>query len=198
MKTVFASCPEKVLNTGEWEVRCVCPALEVSHDVGLECAPGAHLRFQGLGWARKCSGMICLLGTSGIHPCKEQGLPFLALLFAVSGPTSRLDSKEGWKSLCEGFALSSRENGNRERRAVLQGMGGKRILSAEVRAEPMLSLSPALWWIRVLAVVRLFSAVLSGRNPTRLTYVILHFLGATLTHKSKKKQAEFTLITYFI
>lgn len=48
MKIIFASCPENIMITRELEVKCVCPALEMSHDVGLECAHGARLRFQGL------------------------------------------------------------------------------------------------------------------------------------------------------
>jgi len=46
MKTVFASCREDSDHKGVGS--CVCPALEMSHDVGLECAPGPHFRFQGL------------------------------------------------------------------------------------------------------------------------------------------------------
>ena len=45
--------------TREIEVKCVRPALEMSHGVGIECAPGAHPRFQGLERAR-----TPLLGTS--------------------------------------------------------------------------------------------------------------------------------------
>lgn len=45
IKTIFVSFSEKVMTTRELEVKCVCSALGMSHDVRLKCAHGAHLRF---------------------------------------------------------------------------------------------------------------------------------------------------------
>lgn len=182
----------------EWEVRCVCPALKMSHDMGLECAPGAHLRFQGLEWARKCSGMISLLGTSGIHPCREQRLPFLALLFAVPRHASRLTLKRGESLSVKVLPYQAGKMVTGKEGLFSRVRGGKRIWGAEVRAEPVPSQIPALWWIWVMKVICLFTAVLSHRNLVQLTSTILHFLRATLKHRNKKKQAEFMWITYFI